>query len=76
MEKDFENLLASALELIERDGRILLSTNCSTLDEKSLEGMARYCLKLTRKAGKFHRTPSLPDFPPGTAARTIWLTLR
>ena len=76
VEKDFENLLASALELIERDGRILLSTNCSTLDEKSLEGMARYCLKLTRKAGKFHRTPSLPDFPPGTAARTIWLTLR
>jgi 23S rRNA (cytosine1962-C5)-methyltransferase len=76
VESDFENLLASALELIERDGRILLSTNCSTLNEKSLEVVARYCLKLTRKTGKFHRTPSLPDFPPGAGARTIWLTLR
>jgi 23S rRNA (cytosine1962-C5)-methyltransferase len=76
VENDLENLLASALELIERDGRILLSTNCSTLNEKSLEVIARYCLKLTRKTGKFHRTPPLPDFPPGKAARTIWLTLR
>jgi 23S rRNA G2069 N7-methylase RlmK/C1962 C5-methylase RlmI len=62
--------------LLERDGRILLSTNCSTLNEKGLEILARYCLKLTRRAGKIHRPPPLPDFPPGTAASTIWLTLR
>ncbi len=75
-ESDFEKLLTIALELLERDGRILLSTNCSTLNEKGLEIMARYCLKLTRRAGKIHRQPALPDFPPGTAASTIWLTLR
>ncbi len=75
-ESDFESLLTSALELLERDGRILLSTNCSSLREKGLEVMARYCLKLTRRAGKIHRQPPLPDFPPGTAASTIWLTLR
>ena len=75
-ESDFESLLTSALDLLERDGRILLSTNCSSLREKGLEVMVRYCLKLTRRAGKIHRQPPLPDFPPGTAASTIWLTLR
>src|SRR5206468_158553 len=52
VESDFENLLSDALELIERDGWILLSTNCSTLREKCLEVMARYCLKVAKRAGK------------------------
>jgi 23S rRNA (cytosine1962-C5)-methyltransferase len=76
VESDFEELLMLALELIHRDGRILLSTNCSTLREKGLEVMARYCLKAARRPAKIHRPPPLPDFPPGTAASTIWLTLR
>ena len=76
IESDFEKLLLDALELVERDGRILLSTNCSTLGVKDLEVMGRYCLKLTRRAAKFHRQPPLPDFPPGTGASTIWMTLR
>ena len=76
VENNFEDLLSAALEVVDRNGRILLSTNCSSLREKGLEVMARYCLKLTRRAGSFHRPPLLPDFPPGTAASTIWLTLR
>jgi 23S rRNA (cytosine1962-C5)-methyltransferase len=76
VENDFEELLAAALEVVARDGRILLSTNCSSLREKGLEAMGRYCLKLSRTPGRFHRPPALPDFPPGTAASTIWLTLR
>jgi 23S rRNA (cytosine1962-C5)-methyltransferase len=76
VESDFEELLTQALELTARDGCILLSTNCSTLREKGLEVMARYCLKVARRAGKFHRTPPLPDFPPNTGASTIWLSLR
>ena len=76
VESDFENLLSQALELIERDGCILLSTNCSTLREKCLEVMGRYCLKVAKRAGKFHRTPPLPDFPPNTGASTLWLSLR
>ena len=76
VESDFETLLMTALDLLERDGRILLSTNYTSLREKGLEVMARYCLKASRRAGKFHRTPPLPDFPPGTAASTIWLTAR
>src|SRR5205807_10021790 len=76
VESDFEELIVSALELIERDGRILLSTNCETLNEQGLERMARYCLKLSRKSGTLHRQPPPIDFPPGAGAATIWLTLR
>jgi 23S rRNA (cytosine1962-C5)-methyltransferase len=76
VEQDFEKLLLAALELAERDGKILLSTNCSTLRERALEVMARFCLKATRRAGSFHRENPLPDFPPGVGAATVWLTLR
>ena len=76
VENNFEELCSQALELIERDGWVLLSTNCSTLREKGLEVMGRYCLKLARRAGKFHRTGPLPDFPANTGASTIWLSLR
>lgn len=75
VEKDFEELIASALEIAVRDAKILLSTNCKTLNEPTLKCMARYALKLARRTGAFHREPSPVDFPPGTAAKTIWLTL-
>jgi 23S rRNA (cytosine1962-C5)-methyltransferase len=75
-ENDFEELIASALEITERNGRILLSTNCETLDEQALERMARYCLKLSRRTGTLHRQSPPVDFPPGTAASTVWLSLR
>jgi 23S rRNA (cytosine1962-C5)-methyltransferase len=76
VENDFEKLLVDSLELTERNSHVLLSTNCSTLREHALEVMARYGLKSARRAGTFHRSPSLPDFPPGTGASSIWLALR
>src|SRR6266446_3261545 len=68
VESDFETLLVSALELAKRDGRVLVSTNCSALREHALEVMARYSLKAARRAGIFHRQPPLPDFPVGAGA--------
>jgi 23S rRNA (cytosine1962-C5)-methyltransferase len=76
VENDFETLLLAALEVAARDARILLSTNCSTLGDRALEVMGRFCLKASRRAGNFHREPPLPDFPPGAGAATLWLTLR
>ena len=76
VENDFEKLLVDSLELAERDSHVLLSTNCSTLREHALEVMARYGLKAARRAGTLRRSPPLPDFPPGTGASSIWLTLR
>jgi 23S rRNA (cytosine1962-C5)-methyltransferase len=75
VEKDFEELIAAALEIADRESKILLSTNCETLHEQALERMARYALKLSRRSGAFHRQPPPVDFPPGSAAKTIWLTL-
>ena len=76
VENDFERLLLAALEVAERNARILLSTNCSSLGERALEVMGRFCLKASRRAGGFHRERALPDFPPGVGASTLWLTLR
>jgi 23S rRNA (cytosine1962-C5)-methyltransferase len=75
VQHDFEILLINALSLAERDGHILVSTNCSALDEHALEIMVRYCLKTTRRAATFYRPSPLPDFPPGTGASSIWLAL-
>jgi 23S rRNA (cytosine1962-C5)-methyltransferase len=76
VEDDFENLLTMALEVAERDAHILLSTNCTTVNEAGLQVMGRYCLKASRRAGRFHSEPPLPDYPRGVAARTVWLALR
>ncbi len=76
VERDFETLLLAALELVERDAHILLSTNCTSLNERALDVMARFCLKATRRAGSMQRTAPLVDFPAEVGARTLWLTLR
>ena len=76
VERDYETLLSSAFEVAERNARILLSTNCTALNERALEVMAKFCLKSTRRAGSLHSEPAPPDFRPGAAARTVWLTLR
>src|SRR5437660_1434327 len=75
VESDFEELIISALELVDGGARVLVSTNCETLNEQALERMARYCLKLSRRAGSLHRQPPPVDFPSGSGASTIWLTL-
>jgi 23S rRNA (cytosine1962-C5)-methyltransferase len=75
VERDFEELIATALELTDGNSQVLLSTNCEGLKVQALERMARYCLKLRRRNGAFHRQPPPVDFVPGTAAKTVWLTL-
>lgn len=76
VERDYETLLLNALELAERDARILLSTNCTTINERALEVVARFCLKTSRRAGSMHSEAPLPDFPREVGASTVWLTLR
>ena len=76
VESDFGGLLMAALEVADRDCRILLSTNCTALNQRALEVMARFCLKASRRAGSFHSEPRPVEFPPDSGASTIWLTLR
>jgi 23S rRNA (cytosine1962-C5)-methyltransferase len=76
IDRDFEGLLLMAMPLTASDGHILLSTNCSELRRPALEAMARCCLKTARRAGKILHAPAPADFPPGTGASSIWLSLR
>ena len=76
VERDFEKLLLMALEVAERNAKILLSTNCTRLNERALEVMARFCLKATRRAGSFQSSLPLPDFPRGEGSSSLWLLLR
>jgi 23S rRNA (cytosine1962-C5)-methyltransferase len=76
VEHGFENLLLAALEVAEREAKILLATNCTRLNQRTLEVMGRFCLKATRRAGIFQRSPPLRDFPPGAAASSLWMILR
>ena len=76
VQSNFEALLGDALEVADRDARILLSTNCATLNQRALEVMARFCLKASRRAGTFHSESRPRDFPPASGANNIWLTLR
>jgi 23S rRNA (cytosine1962-C5)-methyltransferase len=76
VQSDFERLLFGAIELAGRGCRMLLSTNCSKLDERKLEVMARFCLKTCRRAGTFYRAPRPVEFPAGSAASSVWLTLQ
>jgi 23S rRNA (cytosine1962-C5)-methyltransferase len=76
VQSDFESLLIAILELAQRGAHILLSTNCSRLDDRKLELMARFCLKTCRRGGTFYRAPRPVEFPSGSAASSVWLTLR
>lgn len=76
VERDMETLLAAALEVAEPKSRILISTNCTRLETRDLEQLARYAVKLNRLTGDIHREPDLPDIPGDLAARTVWLMLR
>ena len=76
VEEQIEDLLRAALELAAPGASILISTNCTKLDRRALEGAARFGLKAARRGGDFHHEPPLPDFPQGEGAQTLWLHLR
>ena len=76
VEQDLEALLLAALELAAPRAKVLVSTNCTRLDRRALESIARFALKATRRAADFHAEPPLPDIPPEAAAQTLWLLLK
>jgi 23S rRNA (cytosine1962-C5)-methyltransferase len=76
VEEDLEELVMMALGLAAPNASVLVSTNCTRINRRSLEGIARFALKAHRRGGDFHREPTLPDFPPREGAETLWLRLR
>ena len=76
VEEGLEELMLAALDLAAPHAAILISTNCTRLNRRHLENLARFTLKTRRYGGDFHQEPPLPDFPPGEGAQTLWVTLR
>jgi 23S rRNA (cytosine1962-C5)-methyltransferase len=76
VEEQMEKLLVAAIELAAPNALILLSTNCTKLNRRSLEVMARFVVKTARRGCEMHSEPPLPDFPPAEGAQTLWLHLR
>ena len=76
VEQHLEELVLAAMELAAPASRILVSTNCTKLQQSDLERVARFALKFHRRAGDLKREPQPPDFPPGHGARTMWISLR
>ena len=77
VEQDFEKLLLAALEVAERDARILLSTNCTRLNERALESYGAVLSQgnAPRRKLSIASRPCL-IFHPEWRARSVWLTLR
>jgi 23S rRNA (cytosine1962-C5)-methyltransferase len=76
VEEDLEELVMMALGLAAPNASVLVSTNCTRINRRTLEGIGRFALKARRRGGDFHREPTLPDFPPREGAETLWLRLR
>ena len=70
-----EDLVVVATEVAAPSARILVSTNCTTIQFADMERVARFALKFHRRAGDLHRLAQPPDFPPGHGARTLWISL-
>ena len=76
VQRDFERLVALALEVAAPGAKILLSVNHSAMRVADLEWAARAALKLAARGGRFNPTAPLADFPPGQGAKTVWLEVR
>lgn len=76
VEDHLPELALLALEVAERNARILLSTNCTSITTRDLELIARSALKQARRSADIHREPAMPDLPMEFSARTLWLILR
>ncbi len=76
VERDLEALFIAALELAAPRAKILISTNCTRLDRRALEAIARFGLKHVRRAASFHSEPELPDLASQYSAQTLWVLLK
>jgi 23S rRNA (cytosine1962-C5)-methyltransferase len=76
VQRDFDRLVALALEVAAPGAAILLSVNHSAMRVADLELAARAALKLAGCGGRFNSSAPLADFPPGQGAKTVWLEVR
>ena len=73
VQRDFDKLVLLALEVAAPGAKILLSVNHSAMRVTDLEQAARAALRINKRPGRFHAAETLPDFPSGHGAKTVWL---
>lgn len=73
VQRDFDRLLGLALGVAAPGAHLLLSVNHSAMRGNDLERIARNTLKMCKRSGQFTRPGTLPDFPAGSGAQTLWL---
>ncbi len=76
VERGLEELVLQSVEIAAPNAAILISTNCTRLNLRTLEAIARFALRTHRRSGEFHLEPTLPDFPEGEGAQTLWVMLK
>jgi 23S rRNA (cytosine1962-C5)-methyltransferase len=76
VQRDFDRLVALALEVAAPGAKILLSVNHSAMRVADLEWAARAALKMAGRGGRFQPSAPPADFPPGHGAKTVWLEVR
>lgn len=76
VQRDFDRLVALALEVAAPNAKILLSVNHSAMRVADLEQAARGAMRLAGVSGRFQAAVPLADFPAGHGAKTVWLDVR
>jgi 23S rRNA (cytosine1962-C5)-methyltransferase len=75
VQRDFDQLIMLALEVAAPSAKILLSVNHAEMRVADLERSARGAMRLHKRAGRFHPSTPLADFPSGHGAKTLWLEM-
>jgi 23S rRNA (cytosine1962-C5)-methyltransferase len=76
VEDHLSEVLSSVIPLCQRNASILLSTNCTAINQRTLEGIAAATVRAHRRGASYHREPLTPDLRGPAISTTLWIHLR
>lgn len=76
VEEHLGDVLAAVLPLCDRNASILLSTNCTAINQRTLEAIAANTVRAHRRGASYHREPLTPDLRGPAISTTTWIHLR
>ena len=68
--------LSAVIPLCERNASILLSTNCTSMNQRTLEAIAAHTVRTHRRGASYHQEPLTPDLRGPAISTTTWIHLR
>ncbi len=76
VEDHLGEVLSAVLPLCTRNAAILLSTNCTSINQRTLESIASTTVRAHRKGASFHHEPDPIDLRGPAISTTVWIHLR